>query len=134
MSTGLSGNIALTALGSSGSQTFLNEVTVSVPTTATKCFVTANGAVCGGDPTTNSGIRVAYAKGNAALADYNSGAGACWLGPRIQSPSASTCSSCPAFAVIDVTGGGSYSFGCDVVMFTATTNLTGACQANAVCF
>jgi hypothetical protein len=131
MKTNLSGGVTLTALAGGSSQTFLNEFSITVPATATQCFVVANGAVCSGQPSGSAGVRLAYSAGNGAFGDYASGAGACWLSTI---PTTSGCSSCASFAVIPVTGGGSYAFGCDLVMFSSTSGMTGACQASAVCF
>jgi hypothetical protein len=139
MQTGVAmGGVALSTTQSSvipsylAYRTYVTSLTLVVPASATRCFVTVTGNYCG-DPGPNDGVGVAVGSGGAALADFNNGLGACFLSPRI---SGSNCSSCTTTQVINVAGGGSYQFGCDVTGFAApvASGGTAGCQASALCF
>jgi Collagen triple helix repeat (20 copies) len=137
MAAAVSSPVALsTSLTNGAYRTYEFPLTMVVPSSATHCMVAVSGGYCSANntpvpaPTTNSLVAVADNDGS-GTGNVDQQVGACFL----PAPgSGSVCTTCTATAVLNVIGGGTYQFGCDIITFATPTSLGGGCQVTAVCF
>lgn len=111
----------------------------NVGAASSKCQVTSTGFFCvspvnnGGttSPTVpiNSGVDGAYRTSGGSNTDAP--AYSCYLPAPVNG---SQCTACTISAIVPVTAGGSYDFGCDIIVPGATTGTGGFCAVSVSCF